>query len=226
MIINALFRISLGRSNFKCDRDNRTGIAMKKITTMMALMLAQQSYALQLEGINGVSILAIDGKKTESTFFSSNAGTELEAGEHQVVVRYSKRFANDGLVQSVPAIFNIDVQQDTQISIAHLNNPQRAKNAIRDGLAWNIITADKQYSIQEYASLKGEGFMPYSDIEGLVSAYNQQQNITVNGEPVTQIIAVETHASEVSIDLISLYQQATHEQKKAFRLWLVEQDMK
>lgn len=222
---------------------------MKKVTTILALMLIPNSYALELEGINGVDILAINGKTVETSFFSSKSANELEAGQHQVVVRYSAKFNQDELIESRPAIFTLDLQQDTQISVTDINSHQQAKQAARNGVNWQIINQDTQYTIADSDTLSGEGFMPYSDIEGLVATYNKKHNIIIAtaeevvAEPVAQVAptiigATATTAvsstpkvsavttSGATVDLISSYQQATKAEKKAFRLWLLEQDMK
>ena len=199
---------------------------MKKITAIVALLLVQNSYALEIEGINGVEILAINGKEVKSSFFSKQ-DNELKVGEHQIVVRYANQFNNDDRVESGPAIFTLDLKQDTKISVEHINNQRQAEKKIKAGLTWQVISADNQYEIKDSYTLKGQGFMPYSDIEKLIVTYNQQQNITL--AETSTVPAVTTKASaQVEDDntLISLYQQSTKEQKKAFRLWLLEQDMK
>lgn len=206
---------------------------MKKIVTILALMLVQNSYALEIEGTNGVEILAIDGKKIESSLFSSSDDPELTPGEHQVVVRFSKNFYNDLQVRSRPAIFTIDLQQDTEISVSGLNTDYKAERAIREGIEWQVISADNQYSVKDSDILMDSGFLPYSDIEGVIATYNQQNSITA---PATVAVATATAAlpvvaatevtPTVNLPLQTLYQQASREEKKAFRIWLLEQDMK
>ncbi|MEI6897723.1 MAG: DUF2057 family protein [Psychromonas sp.] len=194
---------------------------MKKLTTLLALILVQNSYALQLEGVNGVDILAIDGKTIKTEFFSSQAN-EIKAGEHQIVVRYSNKFHNQNSVESRPAIFNIDVQQDTKISAINVNSYTQAKRSISKGITWQISSEDKQYDIENSDTLAGEGFMPYSNITALVADYNQSNNIEVSG--ITAMASAEV--INANAGLVERYQQASHAEKKAFRLWLLEQDMK
>jgi len=222
---------------------------MKKITSIVALLLVQNSYALELEGINGVDILAINGEEVESGFFITSSAKELSAGTHQVVVRYSANFNNDELITSRPSIFTIDLQQDTQISAFDVNTKYKAERAARDGMTWQVISADNKYTVENSDILRGKGFMPYSDIAGLVAAYNKEHNIiiasaveekvvtapTVSPTIIGATTAVAATTATVSpttatpgagVDLATLYQQSTPAQKKAFRLWLVEQDMK
>ncbi|GLS91535.1 UPF0319 protein [Psychromonas marina] len=209
---------------------------MKKIATILALMFMHNSYALEVQGINGVEILAIDGKKVGSSLFSRDKELDLPAGEHQIVVRFSKKFYNDLQVQSRPSIFNIDLQQDTKISVSGLNTDYKAERAIREGIEWQVISEDSEYSIKESDILMDNGFLPYSNIEEVISTYNQQNSITAPATvaavsaavaiPVVAPTEVAPAVSETTIPLQTLYQQASREEKKAFRIWLLEQDMK
>lgn len=197
---------------------------------LLTLAMIPSSYALELEGVNGVEILAINGKEVKNSFFSQKSN-KLKAGEHQIVVRYSTQFNNDDIIESRPAIFSIDLQQDTKISVQQMNTQRQAEKQIKAGLTWQISSEDNQYKIDDSTTLEGKGFMPYSDIEALIVAYNQEHNIalatsgTVTATTLTAATAT-TVASTQKGTLQSLYQQASKEEKKAFRLWLVEQDMK
>lgn len=203
---------------------------MKKITAILTLLLVQNSYALQLEGMNGVEILAINGEEVSSGFFSSKKGNDVEPGEHQIVVRYSEQFNNDQSVESRPHIFTIDVQSDTQIAVTGIHSAQQAQRAVRKGISWQISDGDSSYQVNDSDTLKGEGFMPYSDIAGLVAKYNQDNNIVTTANVAVPVVTTTTAATAVqttaSLDLISSYQQASQAEKKAFRLWLLEQDLK
>ncbi|PKG40995.1 DUF2057 family protein [Psychromonas sp. Urea-02u-13] len=196
---------------------------------LLTLAMIPSSYALELEGVNGVEILAINGKEVKNSFFSQKSN-KLKAGEHQIVVRYSTQFNNDDIIESRPAIFSIDLQQDTKISVQQMNTQRQAEKQIKAGLTWQISSEDNQYKIDDSTTLEGKGFMPYSDIEALIVAYNQENNIALatSGTVAVAVAAATatTVASTQKGTLQSLYQQASKEEKKAFRLWLVEQDMK
>jgi uncharacterized protein YccT (UPF0319 family) len=202
---------------------------MKKIFTILALIFMHNSYALELQGANGVEILAIDGKKLSSSLFKRDEVPNITPGEHQIVVRFSNTYYNDQLVQSRPAIFNIDLQQDTKISVSGMTTDAKAERAIRKGIVWEVISEDNQYSIKDSDILRDNGFMPYRDIEAVIEKYNQKNNIS-KPVAVASVAEVDTKISattaEASVPLITLYQQASREEKKAFRLWLLEQDMK
>lgn len=199
--------------------------------TIFVLFSITNSYALTLAGSNGVEILAIDGKVVKSSFFTQQA-PQLTKGNHQIVIRYSNQFNQDQLLESRPHIFTLDLQQDTEISVQSMNTQRQAEKRIKSGLIWQIITTDNQYEIKESDILQGKGFMPYSDIEALVSSYNKENSIITSAVKVDSAevkssvpIAVEA-VNDNKSPLITLYQQASQSEKKAFRLWLLEQDMK
>lgn len=196
---------------------------IKKITVTLALLIASTSYAINLEGINGVEILAIDGQKVKSSFFSKQK-SDLSKGEHQIVVRYVKQFKNDDIIKSRPAIFSIDLQQDTQISASGINNQRQAEKAMSKGFVWQVSSTNQQYSVENSAQLKGSGFMPYQDIEGLIVTYNQENGMVLPAKVDKEVVITQKTAKQSN--LISLYQSASKEDKKVFRLWLLEQDMK
>jgi uncharacterized protein YccT (UPF0319 family) len=212
---------------------------MKKIFTLLAILLVQNSYALELKGINGVEILAINGKKIESSFFSSDTDPEVDPGKHQIVVLFAKEFYAGQELRSRPSIFTIDVQQDTQISVDKFQNENKAQRAINNGLDWNIISKNKQYTVTDADVLAGNGFLPYSDIEEVVWRYNQRNNISTSTVAMTtteKAVTSNTNANTNSISPLNsgtdqgiiqgFYQKLSIEDKKAFRMWLIEQEMK
>ncbi|WP_413698612.1 DUF2057 family protein [Psychromonas sp. KJ10-10] len=197
----------------------------------------QSSYALELTGINGVKILAIDGKDVNSEIFKSRSKPEIEAGEHQIVARFEKVF-DEGQelqeVQSRPSIFTIDIQQNTQISVDNFKNEYQASRAIDNELNWNIISKDKQYTVEDSDVLISNGFFPYGNIEKVVATYNQQK-LTADSETTetkasntdtTNIANVVASMSANGETIKTIYNGLSSADKKAFRMWLIEQEMK
>lgn len=209
---------------------------MKKIFTLAALIFVQSSYALELQGINGVEILAIDGKDVDSEIFKNPSKPQIEAGEHQIVTRFSKEFYAGQELRSRPSIFTIDIQQDTQISVDKFQNENKAQRAINNGLDWNIISKDKQYTVEDSDVLISNGFFPYSDIEKVVASYNQQKiiatitdtvstNTTASNTDATNIANVVSAMSSDGETIKLIYNGLSSADKKAFRMWLIEQEM-
>ena len=222
------FKIDQGKFNYY----PKIGNTMKKIMVLLALLLTQNSYALKLEGINGIEILAINGEKVKSGAFSLKNEFEVKPGYHQIVLWYSKDFDDeDKSARSIPVILNLELKEDTQIAVPNYNRLYKAERAIKKGLTFQIISANKQYDLTDIPALTTEGFSIFSDIERLIETYNKKNNITIvtvdeENLPHATVVGTITNAPDTVKEQMNLYLQSTPEQKKAFRLWLLEQDMK
>jgi len=225
--------VMLAHSNFKNKhhRDSTIGNNMKIIMGFLALLLlTANSYALKLEGINGIEILAINGEKVESSFFASKDEYELKPGYHQIVLWYSRSFEDDS-IESEPMIFNLDLQEDTQISVDNYNRYYKAERALKAGLTLQIISATKQYNVKDIPILTKKAFSRFSDVEDFIETYNEKNNITIATAekielPPATVVGTISDAPDTIKKQMALYLQSTPAQKKAFRLWLLEQDMK
>ena len=209
---------------------------MKKIMILLAfLLLVPNSYALKLEGINGIEILAINGNKVKTSFLTSENRFELKPGYHQIVVWYSKDFDDgDETARSFPMIFALDLQEDTQISVENYYSLDKAERAIKKGLTFQIISAKKQYDVTDAPRLTENGFSVFSNVETLIITYNRKHNIAIAGtkgvDAPSTIVGLATGTSDKNstsiLNQIALYQQSTPAQQKAFRKWLAEQEAK
>ncbi|MFT6985818.1 MAG: hypothetical protein ACJAT7_001638 [Psychromonas sp.] len=192
---------------------------MKYLILFVSLILPSLCNAAILTGVNGVEILAVDGQKIESTFFTSKA-PEVSPGDHQVVVRYANSFGKSEIMESKPHIFTVNIEGNSEITVENINSQSQAEHAIRKGFTW-IVKYNNGQTKKIIASdtLSGEGYLPYRDIEKLIDTYNQEQGISMASSTVT---AGQGRAEK----LIELYNLASKEERKAFRIWLLEQDLK
>ena len=205
---------------------------MKALVLLFSLVVLPFSHAATLTGNNGVHILAMDGSKHKSGFLNKKIA-ELPEGKRQVVVQYEDNFKSGSLVTSKPHIFELEITGDTVISVKSFNTQTQAEQAVNRGLTWIISGPQKTYEIEGSDTLSGEGIFPYGDIENLIAEYNKQQGISLASAAVP-VAASSVLVSSASLDLISatqqqlidVYNSATKEQQKAFRIWLIEQDMK
>ena len=197
---------------------------MRFFILLLSLLSISFAQATTLTASKGVRILAVDGKTVEGGFLSKE-DPNLSNGTHQIVVRYINSFRNGDTVESKPHIFDLNISDDTQITVQKFNNQYQAEKAIRKGLVWLIVTKSGTQKIAESDTLTGKGFMPYSDIEKLITDYNQQNGIKI-ASTATVLTANETTGENKTEQLIELYNAANQAERKAFRLWLLEQDMK
>lgn len=205
---------------------------MKMSAVLLSLMMIPFSHAATLRGDNGVQILAVDAQKIKQNFFG-NDPLDLTDGKHQIVVKYANNFKSGETVESKPHIFDLDIQGDTEISIKRFSNQSRAEHEIKQGLTWIVNNAEQTKKIEGSAILFAEGYFPYRDIEKLITAYNKKNGIyqssAVKEMATTTAIATTataiTPTATTTEQLKQIYKAATKRERKAFRLWLLEQDM-
>ena len=191
---------------------------MKFLVVLLSLALIPFSHAATLKGTNGVELLAIDGQKIKVGMLQ-NRDIEVSEGKHQIVVQFAKRIKQDGMVYSRPHIFSIDVKNDTEISTKRFSSKTQAEYAIRKGLTWIVKDGKHTQKIVGSDALFKEGVQINPNIEKLVVEYNREHGlIAVDDLPDS--------LTDRTQQLIKIYQTATTDERKAFRIWLVEQEMK
>ena len=198
---------------------------MKFLVIFLSLVLIPFSHAATLEGTNGVELLAIDGQKIKTGMFQSG-DLNVADGEHQVVVKYSKR-VKDEMVYSKPYIFVVDIKGDTEITVKRFSGTSQAKHAVKKGLNWIVKNDLPTKKIKGEVIFK-EGVQINPDIEKLVAEYNKAHGLGPVDEQQALLVCTPEQLlnQSKSQQLIELYHSATAEEKKAFRIWLVENDIK
>lgn len=165
---------------------------------------------------NDVKVLAVNGVKVNNTLVGENV-INVADGKQQVVVRYSNSFRNERLIESRPYIMTIDVAGKTTISTESITSHSQAEQKMRSSIEWYIKNDQTKYTVKDAEELRGDGFIPYADIEALISEYNGENNLQVTGSSVTKI---------TTNSLIEQYKAADVEQKKQFKMWLINSETK
>ena len=206
---------------------------MKILTLILSFILMPIAYAGTLSSNNGIEILAVNGEKISSNMFNGKS-IDLSDGKHQVVVQYSGNFKKSrGSIESKVHVFFVNMHGDTVISTTKFKRKRQVENAIRNGFVFIVKSNSETIEMKNSDVIKGEGFMPYSKIESLVAKYNATHNtgiapavgLVISTSNVAMTKAPHTGAT-TSADLIKAYNSADKAQRKAFRVWLLEQDMK
>lgn len=193
---------------------------MKISTLFLALAVSQGAFAGEIMTSNSTELLALNGKQVKSSFFGSDK-LEVADGQHQIVVKYVNTF-NDDLVESKPYIMTITVNAETTISSQGFNNRSQATRKMNSDLVWYESTPTGKKIIADATILPSSGFMPYSDIEAVVAKFNQENNLSIPSNNLPS----EATVSETKNTLIEQYKLSSKEQKKAFKLWLIETETK
>jgi len=198
---------------------------MRLLVVLIALCMLPYGYAATLTAKKSVEILALDGQKYNKKLIESKDFVVTD-GTHQIVVRYSKSFPGDGIVTSKPYIFNIQVAGDTTIAVKRFNSHSQAKNAVGKGLTWVVKNENKTEMIDNADILLGEGFLPYSNIENVIAKYNQNNGIMLPSATGSLVFGASATAINAKVEqLIKAYNSADKQEQKAFRIWLIEQEM-
>ena len=205
---------------------------MRFLILVLSLVLMPISHAAMLKGVNGVELLAIDGQKLKTGGMFSNKNYNLSDGQHQVVVKYVKRVNEQSMVYSRPTIFSINVVGDTEIKVRNFGSVNQAESTVRKGLTWIVKNSKETIKVTDGEELFEEGVQIKPDIEKLIFEYNQKNNLVPfivvdNSMPETP----NTSAGNIKVknktqQLITIYRVSSLEEKKAFRMWLLEQDIK
>ncbi|ABM03578.1 conserved hypothetical protein [Psychromonas ingrahamii 37] len=204
---------------------------MRFLVVLITFCVMSSSYAATLTAERNVEILAVDGQKYSNQILDTSDFT-LPKGQHQIVVRYSNSFPKDGMLTSKPYIFNIQADNNTTIAAVEIfNSYEQAKKALETGITWRVTNQNNSVMIKDADILSGEGFLPYHDIEKLIAKYNKDEGIISSSTADNLAITAQGESSDYSNSapieqLIKVYNSASKADKKAFRIWLIEQDMK
>jgi len=200
---------------------------MRFLVVLITFCVMSSAYAATLTGGRNVEILAVDGQKYSNKIFEQSDST-LSKGKHQIVVRYSNNFPNGGIVTSKPYIFNIQADNNTTIAVKKYNRYRQAKKAVETGITWRVTNPNGSKMIEDADILLGEGFFPYRDIEKLIAKYNKENGIMLPSTADNLATPENTTRDEYSAQtkqLIRIYNSASKADRKAFRIWLIEQEM-
>lgn len=199
---------------------------MRFLIVFLALVLSPLGYAATMKGTNGVELLVIDGQKVKTSLFKGS-NLDVEDGPHQFVVRYAKRMSDDSMVYSKPHIFSLEIIGNTEISVRRLNNRDLAENAVRRGLTWIVKSKQGTQKVSTSDILFQDGVQINVNVEKLVTAYNLEHGLDTSGQALSmKPDLLEKNAKTKTALLIDTYRSATLEERKAFRVWLIEQDLK
>ncbi|WP_315972479.1 YccT family protein [Photobacterium sanguinicancri] len=215
---------------------------MKKTIVSLALgmLLAATAQANTLETEYGLSVMAINGVAVNSDNAIADNTYNIAEGKNQVVIRGEKmlrRGTQTELFSTKPFIMSFDSTDDVVIRFPEAaNNYRAAETEFRgDAPKWNVTVGSTALPYQAEVLPGSGGFIPYSDIEELVASYNQEKGIALEQGKLTDMTkaaVVVNDAGEVTITGDSLaqlklwYTKASTKEKKAFKIWMAEQEFK
>jgi hypothetical protein len=197
--------------------------------------VAPFTHAASLDLPYSVDFLALNGVEQDS----KDVLQDLKPGKHQVIIRYSEDLRNGStneLFVSKPMVLELDIKDAAdEYALDHKNfRTYRAAEAAFDQNKAGWTLEHNGYSEQVFPEeLMADGFMPYANIEKAIRKHNKEKGIVLTAAGATNVtdaVVSVSDAGEVEISgdpvtqLKLWYTKASKDERKAFRIWMIDQD--
>lgn len=191
--------------------------------------------AAQLSTLNGVELLAINGKSAKNYGETATKSLELVPGKYQIVARFEdnlKRGSKNSLYTSRPYVLDITLaESDLVLFVPPMRFESQAAAFFRNPV-WKLKDISTDKSMQVFAvELEGTGFGAFRNMETAVAHHNQKNGIIFdngNVQNLEQMLVSSDGKVDMNADagkqLQFWYTKADDKQKKAFRRWIIDQD--
>ena len=193
--------------------------------------VAVQSATLSVD--SDIELMAFDGKEVTKSDFDQGKLVNITAGSHQIVYRFNADLRDGSmnrLLTTTPNVSLIIFKADDELSIAlpRLTTYSQAQSYFRRDPVWTLKSEDGSEQELTYEALPGQGFMPYSDIEKPLAAYNLGKGNQYAPDAASKVLTDEVVLGGNDLSLLNtfklLYGNATAEQRDQIKTWLAEQD--
>ncbi len=209
-----------------------------KITKLALLALtavAPFAHSASLDLPYSVDLLALNGIKQDN----KSVLESLKPGKQQIIIRYSKDLRDGSkskLYISNPYVLELDIASEAdEYALEHKNfRTYKAAEAAFDHnqVGWTLEQNGTSKDVYLEALL-ADGFMPYADIEQAIRNHNKEKGIVLTSSGatnVTEAVVTVSDSGEVAItgdpvtQLKLWYTKASKDERKAFRIWMIDQD--
>ena len=209
----------------------------------MAGVLAFPLQAAVISAQDGVSILYINGQEAEQKIGQN----QVDEGFVQTVVRFDDKLGSK-VFTSKPYVISFDAQGESVKVIAPaVGSEMVAENEFSKAKPdWKVFVDGKAIAFEQSVLQGKGGFMPYAGMENLIADHNKQRGIYFqDGQLIDAPVAIETAAvvtASVAVagststaqapavatktvdQLKAWYLQASKEERKEFRRWMIDQE--
>jgi uncharacterized protein len=203
-------------------------MGIKWAVLFSALCVSTTLNAATLSADGGIELMALDGKEINDQTVLS----QIPEGKHQVVYRYYSTLrdgSSNRLLSVTPNVSLISFKQDDHltISLPRFMTYAQAKAYFRRSDEWSLVDAQGNKHVLAYEVLPGQGFMPYSDIEKPLAAYNLAKGNKYAPQGASKMVQDEVMMGGNDMSLLNtfklLYNNASPQQRDAIRAWLATQ---
>ncbi|EHD1696438.1 TPA: DUF2057 family protein [Vibrio vulnificus] len=189
-------------------------------------LLATGVFASELKLSRDIELLMLNGIAADLL----NQQYQLGKDSNQIVVRYDRVFDTGSRSQrfeSKPFVITFaNNGKDITINPPKIYSAQHAESSFTSPkVEWILTDTDGKALNYEASILEGRGgALPYWDLAGLVDVYNKEKGLMLSGETIDTHVSQDASVSDALKQLQHWYKQASTEERKAFRKWMVDQE--
>ncbi|MFM5712569.1 DUF2057 family protein [Aeromonas allosaccharophila] len=195
----------------------------------------------QLEVTNPYVVQLIDGQAINPSLLDNTKKFPLSVGKHQLVVAFEGNYSNRDeikLVTAEPLVLNFTAADNQQLVLDYKKprNEAEAKQFLKDQkVALKDKVSGQQVSSEQFVMPKVEGFQLTRDYQqeliNMGKAFNQPKTVAVSSAAVmaaasAPVVAAPSKAQsnpEALTQLQNWYNKADAETRKAFQIWVIQQ---
>lgn len=195
----------------------------------------------QLEVINPYVAQLIDGQPINPKLLDKSNTFPIKAGAHQLVVAFEGNYSSRSeikLVTAEPLVINFTAadNQKLVLDFKKPRNESEAKQFLKDQ---KVVLKDKNsgqiVASEQFVMPKVEGFQLTRDYQqellGMGKAFNQPKSVAVSTAAVMAAASAPVQVApskaqsnpEALTQLQSWYNKADAETRKAFQIWVIQQ---
>ncbi|MDD9157491.1 DUF2057 family protein [Aliivibrio sp. S4TY2] len=203
---------------------------MKTKVMIVSSFFVSAVQAATLIPSTGIEVLFINGVKNEEKREIVN----VEATTVQLLLRYNEKVGTGNskkVFDSAPYVVTFNVNEsDITIKAPKVYSYEQARLEFKSNPMWAITNSEG--SVVSYTQAKlppEEGFMPYYDLETMLTKYNKAQNVSfaVGESDVNQVNSTKLKDGKIIPSLEQLkkdYLLINKTDRKAFQKWIIDQD--
>ncbi|KOO05381.1 DUF2057 family protein [Vibrio nereis] len=196
-----------------------------KYLGFLLLIFAGGVHAASLSLERGFDIHTINGQKVKS----GQDSYKLIEGSNQLVLSFDGQLSDGPKTQHLdtkPYVVVIDVNNASNVQLNTISGKFKVVNkAIEKNRSWFTLTDNGTALAYTPEVLPAtSNYFPYANIPELVTEYNRDKKIYFADGEMRDIQELSQTEDSIVFKLQALYLEATAEQKKEFRKWIVDYD--
>ncbi|MGL5610037.1 MAG: YccT family protein, partial [Aeromonas veronii] len=195
----------------------------------------------QLEVTTPYVVQLIDGQSINPKLLDKTSTFPLSAGKHQLVVAFEGNYSSRNeikLVTAEPLVLNFTAADNQKLVLDYKKprNEAEAKQFVKDQkVALKDKVSGQQVSSEQFVMPKVEGFQLTRDYQqeliNMGKAFNQPKAVAVSSAAVMAAASAPVQVApskaqsnpEALTQLQNWYNKADAETRKAFQIWVIQQ---